>query len=71
MYDPIHAGPARDRTRDSRFAGSFDPQSLEAIHNSYADEGWRIADGFLATSLWTSSKSELVMILERPASTEG
>ena len=53
--------------RDSRFAGSFDPESIEAALNSYASDGWRLAEGFLATSLWKSSKAELVMILERPA----
>jgi Domain of unknown function (DUF4177) len=52
--------------RDSRFAGSFDPESLEAILNTYASEGWRLAESFLAASLWKSSKAEVVMILERP-----
>jgi hypothetical protein len=52
--------------RDSRFAGSFDPETLEAALNSYAADGWRLAEGFLATSLWKSSKAEVVLILERP-----
>lgn len=51
--------------RDSRFSGSFDPDSLEAALNSYAGEGWRLAEGFLAASLWKSSKAEVVLILER------
>ena len=53
--------------RDSRFAGTFDPETLEAALNSYAADGWRLAEGFLATSLWKSSKAEVVLILERPA----
>lgn len=52
--------------RDSRFSGSFDQDSLEAALNSYAGEGWRLAEGFLAASLWKSSKAEVVLILERP-----
>ena len=54
--------------RDSRFSGSFDPESLESILNSYAAEGWRLKEGFLAASLWKSSKAEVVLILERAAS---
>lgn len=52
--------------RDSRFSGSFDQDSLEAALNSYAVEGWRLAEGFLAASLWKSSKAEVILILERP-----
>jgi Domain of unknown function (DUF4177) len=31
--------------RDSRFSGSFDPESLETTLNSYASEGWRVISG--------------------------
>lgn len=51
--------------RDSRFSGNFDQESLESALNSYAKEGWRLAEGFLAASLWKSSKAEVVLILER------
>jgi hypothetical protein len=51
--------------RDSRFSGRFDPESLESVLNEYAADGWRVINGFLATSVWKSSKSDIVVILER------
>jgi hypothetical protein len=36
--------------------------------NSYADEGWRVVQSFLAASLWRSSKAEIVVILQRTVS---
>jgi len=51
--------------RDSRFAGAFDEVGLEAALNSYAAEGWRVATGFLVSSLWKSTKSEILIVLER------
>jgi hypothetical protein len=33
--------------------------------NSYAAEGWRVVNSFLATSVWKSLKAEIVVILER------
>ncbi len=51
--------------RDSRFAGSFDPQSLETTLNSYATEGWRVVSGFTAASVWKSAKSQIMIVLER------
>ena len=51
--------------RDSRFSGSFDVESLEAALNSYAADGWRLAESVVAASLWKSAKTEIVMILER------
>ncbi len=53
--------------RDSRFSGSFDPQSLEAALNSYAADGWRVVSGFTAASVWKSTKSEIMIVLERAA----
>ena len=53
--------------RDSRFSGSFDPENLERALNSYAREGWRVVSGFMAASLWKSSKSEIIIVLERTA----
>jgi hypothetical protein len=47
------------------FSGAFDPQVLENLLNSYAANGWRLAEGFMAASLWKSLKAEIVLILER------
>ncbi len=52
--------------RDGRLSGSFDPEALEAALNSYAAEGWRVAQGFVASSVWKSVKAEIIVILERP-----
>ena len=54
--------------RDSRFSGAFDPEALEGVLNSYAREGWRVAQSFLAASMWKSSKAEIIVILERELS---
>ncbi len=51
--------------RDSRFSGSFDSESLESTLNSYAAEGWRVISALPANSLWKSTKSEIMIILER------
>lgn len=51
--------------RDSKVVGTFDLAHLEATLNAYASEGWKLAEGLLATSVWKASRSELVMILER------
>jgi len=51
--------------RDSRFSGNFDPTILEDTLNSYAAEGWRVVQSFLTTSVWKSTKAEIVVILER------
>lgn len=52
--------------RDSRLAGTFDPQAIEDVLNHYAADGWRLAQSVLAASLWKSMKAEVVLILERP-----
>jgi Domain of unknown function (DUF4177) len=51
--------------RDARFSGQFDLETLETTVNSYADEGWRVTDGFTVSSVWKNSKTEIVVILER------
>jgi Domain of unknown function (DUF4177) len=51
--------------RDSRFSGSFDPESHETTLNSYASEGWRVISGFTANSVWKSTKSQIMIVLER------
>ena len=55
--------------KDSTFGGSFDADSLESALNSYASEGWRVVGSFLASSLWKSTKSEIMIILERSVAT--
>jgi len=57
--------------KDSTFGGSFDAESLEVALNSYAAQGWRVFGSFLATSLWKSTKSEIMIILERGTATPG
>ena len=53
---------------DKMFSGAFDPTALERVLNEYAADGWRLAEGFMAASLWKSLKAEIVMILERSRS---
>lgn len=53
--------------KDSRFTGSFNPQSLETALNSYAAEGWYVVGSFAASSIWKSMHAEIIMILEREA----
>jgi hypothetical protein len=53
--------------RDSRFSGTFDSESLERTLNSYAAEGWRVVAGLMAASVWKSTKSEIMLVLERTA----
>jgi hypothetical protein len=55
--------------RDKTFSGAFDPTELEAALNAHAAGGWRLAEGFMVSSLWKSMKSEIVLILERPLHT--
>ena len=50
---------------DSKWLGKFDPESLERVLNEYADEGWRLVGSLLASSVWKSFKSEIVVVLER------
>lgn len=51
--------------RDSLLSGRFDLEALETALNSYAAEGWRVAQGFVGSSVWKSAKAEVVVILER------
>lgn len=55
--------------RDSRFSGRFDLDQLETTLNSYAAEGWKTAGGISSTSIWKSSKTEILTFLERERST--
>ncbi len=40
-------------------------RSLETTLNSYASEGWRVISGFTANSVWKSTKSQIMIVLER------
>lgn len=51
--------------RDARFSGKFDLATLESTLNSYAAEGWRVTDTFAVSSVWKSSRTEIVAVLER------
>jgi len=51
--------------RDQTFSGAFDASTLEKTLNEYGADGWRLAEGFTAASLWKSMKTEIVLILER------
>lgn len=51
--------------RDARFSGKFDLDTLEATVNSYAQQGWRVTNGFTLTSVWKNSKTEIIVLLER------
>ena len=58
--------------RDSAFAGKFDLVGLETALNSYAAEGWRVAEGFhVGLNLMKFGKAEIVVILEREQGTPG
>jgi hypothetical protein len=54
--------------RDKTFAGGFEPEALERTLNEYGAAGWRLAEGFMAASLWKSMRTEIVLILERTRS---
>lgn len=51
--------------RDKTFSGTFDPRQFEAALNAHAADGWRLAEGFMVSSPWKNTKSEIVLILER------
>lgn len=57
--------------RDRALSGAFDPQKVEAALNAHAADGWRLAEGFMVSSPWKTTKSEIVLILERPIDTNG
>jgi hypothetical protein len=40
--------------RDKTFSGAFDPTEFEAALNAHAADGWRLAEGFMVSSLWKS-----------------
>lgn len=53
--------------KDKWFTGKFDPDKLEQAINSYAAQGWSVRHAVTATIPGiTSSREEMVIILERP-----
>ncbi len=52
--------------RDKALSGAFDTREIEDALNAHAVDGWRLAEGFRVSSPWKSTKSEIVLILERP-----
>ena len=56
---------------DSRFSGRFDVEAIEHVLNSYAEERWRVMEGFSAASLWKTSKTEIFFVLEREKHDDG
>jgi len=52
--------------RDAKLSGSFDLDNMESALNEQATQGWRLAEGLVVTSVWKSSKTEIVLVLERP-----
>jgi hypothetical protein len=51
--------------RDKTFTGAFDAEALERTLNEHGADGWRLAEGFMAASLWKTMRAEIVLILER------
>jgi hypothetical protein len=43
--------------RDKTFSGTFDPSEFEAALNAHAADEWRLAEGFMVSSLWKSMNS--------------
>ena len=52
--------------KDKTFTGAFDAEALERTLNEHGADGWRLAEGFMAASLWKTMRTEIVLILERP-----
>lgn len=52
--------------RDKAFSGTFDAEALERVLNEHAQQGRRLAEGFMASNVWKSIKAEILLILERP-----
>ncbi len=53
--------------KDKWFSGKFDPKSLEAALNAYAQQGWRVITAATATfpGMLGGNREEIVLILER------
>ncbi len=53
--------------KDKWFSGKFNPQTLEAAINSYAEQGWRVVSSATADfpSAFGAGRQEMVIILER------
>jgi hypothetical protein len=51
--------------RDRAFAGNFDPEKLEDVLNAHAADGWRVVSAFQTENIWKTSKTNIVVIMER------
>ena len=56
--------------RDARFSGTYDRDELQATLNRHADDGWRLVEALVAANPLKTAKAEIVMILERPRTTD-
>ena len=52
--------------KDKWFSGKFNPESLEAALNSYAEQGWRLV-GCAAANIHAlgDSRQEFIAVMER------
>lgn len=57
--------PAGDDAPDYLRDGLAECVALESALNSYAGEGWRLAEGLVASNVAKSAKAEIVLVLER------
>ncbi|MGB9378418.1 MAG: DUF4177 domain-containing protein [Mycobacteriales bacterium] len=55
--------------RDKRFSDKFDPDVLQTALNAYGADGWWLAESVLVSAPMKSSKTELLLILERSRAT--
>ena len=50
--------------KDKWFSGKFDPETLEAGLNSYAEQGWRVLSACTG-QFGQSNRDEIIVIFER------
>lgn len=57
--------------KDRLFAGTFDPEKLETMINSYAAQGWTVAS-IASTSIpsLTGAREEMIIVMEREKNDE-
>jgi hypothetical protein len=52
--------------KDRFFSGKFDPEKLESMLNSYAQEGWQLKEATTAKiPSMGGSREEIIFVLER------
>jgi hypothetical protein len=52
--------------KDKWFSGKFDPEKIEQLLNSYAEQGWRFK-GMASASVpgFTGARDEIIIVMER------